>query len=101
MEQKISLNSHSDYPLTKLYIIDLVFIDQSERNFPAVRLIFYREYVKLGAGIPLIINAKVTVLKTSETTFRIIDSRSNLNLASRMHLFDFIRPNILNNIFTA
>jgi hypothetical protein len=40
----------------------------------------------------------VTVLKTSETTFRIFDSRSNLNLASRKPLFDFIRPNILNTI---
>jgi hypothetical protein len=41
----------------------------------------------------------VTVLKTSETTFRIIDSRSNSNLASKMHLFDFIQPNILNTKF--
>jgi hypothetical protein len=56
---KISLNSHSDYPLTKLYIIDLVFIDQSERNFPAVRLIgeirligegFERKNFHLSAG---------------------------------------------------
>jgi hypothetical protein len=47
----------------------------------------------------LITNAKVTVLKTSETTFRIIDSRSILNLASKMHLFEFIRPNIPLSLF--
>jgi hypothetical protein len=37
--------------------------------------------------------------KPQKLLFWIIDSRSNSNLASRMHLFNFIQPNILNKIF--
>ena len=39
IDQKITLNSYSDCPLTKLLILGLVLIDQSERIFPDVRRI--------------------------------------------------------------